>query len=394
MKLGALAVSALALFGGLGCSATADEQKDKDPGSGGSAGSLGCTGSSDCFSRCVCENQNAELCVEACREGGNGGTGATGSGGTGATGSGGTGAVGSGGSGATGSGGGAGSGSGGTAGSGSGGTGGGGDQHQIITLKMDPFTIPAGAETFTCQSFANPMGSEGLVFVSTESFMTEGSHHMFLMEDTANRNGALETQGANCNGLNFATLVHSAQTPQARMAYPAGVGVRLRAGTGLRMLVHYLNTRNTPITPDVRVLLSVANPGEVTEFAAAIFGNVLNINVPPRSTGSAQGSCAMPVNIGLLNVTSHMHSHATSFTASVNGQQLYQTDEWDSPEPAEFNPPLNLAAGSRIEYRCEYDNPGTTPLTFGESARTNEMCIITGRGITPTGEPVSCLLGF
>jgi hypothetical protein len=428
MKLvGTTVIGAVALLGALACSASGGQPQQT--GSGGTGGvDLGCTNTPDCFSECVCKTNNADACVEACRNqnqnstGGSGGTGTGGSGGAGCvvtdcisqcmcqtqdaagcvqacSGTGGTGAGGSGVGGSGGSVGGSGGiGTGGVGGTGSGGTG--GTARTIVTLKLLPFTVAAGQEVFACQSFANPAASGALVFVETASYMTLGSHHMFVMEDTANTNSTtLETHipgvtnNPNCNGLNFAPMIHSAQEPTTEMIYPPGVGAKLSAGTGIRVLAHYLNTSTQPLTPDVRVELHIANPGEVTQMAGFLFGNVATINVRAGSTGSASGSCTIPYQIGLLNFVSHMHRHATNFVATVGGQQLYQTTEWDAPKPVIFNPPRNLAANSVINWTCNYDNTtGSTALTFGESAATNEMCIITGRAITPNGDPLTCKL--
>jgi hypothetical protein len=335
--------------------------------------------------------------VNACRvdpTGGAGGTGAVGSGGTvssgGTTSSGGTGAVV--GSGGTGPSTGGTTSTGGTAGiAGTGGTT--NATREIFELKMQPFTVAAGQEAFACQNFANPGGADMLVFVQTESFMSTGSHHMFVMEGGNNTNGPLETEQTNpngCNGLQFSSMIHSAQTPQVIMKYPPGVGAKLNAGIGIRMIAHYYNTTTASLTPDVRVLLYKAFPGEVNQLAGFLFGNQININVSAGRTGTASGSVTMPYDIGMLNFVSHMHSHATNFVATVNGQPLYTTTEWDAPTPAVFDPPKQIAAGSVINWTCSYDNTsGTQALNFGESAKTNEMCIINGRVITPNGDPLT-----
>jgi len=395
--VGATIVSTtLALLGSLGCGGGQDTQPT-GASSGGSGQTSACA-DLPCFESCVCDNpNNVDGCVQACRSEGTGNTGGGGASGSGGTvssggtgsGSGGTGAVGSGGTGTstggtTSTGGSAGvAGTGGTAST----------THQIIELKMQQFSVPAGSEAFACQNFANPNGANQLVFVETESFMTTGSHHMFLMEGGSNTNGPLETEQTNpngCNGLQFSTMVHSAQTPQTTLKYPAGVGAKLNGGTGLRMVAHYFNTSTAAVTPDVRVLLYVANPGEVTQLAGFLFGNVASINVQPGRTGQAHGTWTMPYDLSMLFFVSHMHSHATNFVATVNGQVLYQTTEWDAPTPIEFNPMKQIAGGSVIDWTCSYDNTtGSIALQFGESAKTNEMCIINGRVITPNGDALT-----
>jgi hypothetical protein len=56
-----------------------------------------------------------------------------------------------------------------------------------------------------------------------------------------------------------------------------------------------------------------------------------------------------------------------------------------------FDPPLALAKGDSITWTCDYDNPTESTLTFGESATTNEMCILSGRYFPSTdGETIEC----
>ncbi len=56
---------------------------------------------------------------------------------------------------------------------------------------------------------------------------------------------------------------------------------------------------------------------------------------------------------------------------------LYQTTTWSEPKPSLFDPPMVLKAGDPLHFSCSFTNTGTAPLTFGESALTNEMCIFT-----------------
>jgi hypothetical protein len=63
---------------------------------------------------------------------------------------------------------------------------------------------------------------------------------------------------------------------------------------------------------------------------------------------------------------------------SSDGQLLYETTEWAEPRPWKYETPRKLKAGSYIEVKCDYENNTASPLTFGESAATNEMCIFVG----------------
>jgi hypothetical protein len=51
---------------------------------------------------------------------------------------------------------------------------------------------------------------------------------------------------------------------------------------------------------------------------------------------------------------------------------------------------MDLAAGSQVTFSCTWVNNTSAPLTFGESAQTNEMCIFSGN-VYPTVMDVDVL---
>jgi hypothetical protein len=104
--------------------------------------------------------------------------------------------------------------------------------------------------------------------------------------------------------------------------------------------------------------------------------NQYAITVPPTdmpSTSSA--TCTIPYDINVMESSSHMHNRATSFVATSGSQTLYTTQTWADPVPGQYSPPIQLASGAPVTWSCTYVNDTTEPLTFGESAETNVMCI-------------------
>ena len=139
---------------------------------------------------------------------------------------------------------------------------------------------------------------------------------------------------------------------------------------------------------------------QVQSYAASLFANTLGTTIRANSTATWRASCAIPREANLLFAVSHMHSHATHFIARTNtGQVIYETTQWDEPTAAAFQPspgatlpPLKIAAGSTINYECQYNNTSSASLTFCESAKTCEMCILTARYFpAPDGQAISCL---
>jgi hypothetical protein len=261
------------------------------------------------------------------------------------------------------------------------------DGLEVVKITTDAFVVGAGEEAYRCQNFQNPFGADVDV-QRTESYMTPGSHHMFAFYRDGAQNGAIES----CSGLEFDRALHTAQTPYNQFDYPTGVAAKLFASEGIRIAAHYLNTTGTDLTAKVTTVLYLAKPGTVQQQAAQVFFNNLQILVPPNSPGSAEMTCTLPKDISLFAVTSHMHQFGKHFVATTgSGTPVFETETWDDPEFKLFDPPLALPQGETITFRCEYDNPTSSPLFFGEKAETNEMCILSGRYFpAPDGATLGC----
>jgi hypothetical protein len=233
--------------------------------------------------------------------------------------------------------------------------------------------VPQGGEIFKCQTFCNPFGVDVDV-LRTESQMTAGSHHLIVFFEGSRASAAYD-----CGGLEFGERLHGAQTPEYVREYPEGVGMPMAASEGLRFNMHYLNVTAAPITAKVKLTIVAAPAGTVEHQAGFLFFNNMGIDVPPRSRGTATKTCSAPPNVQIMDLLSHMHMHATHIIATTgSGTVVYQGTDWDHPKPAVFTPPLALGNDTAITWTCTYENSGDSRLSFGESAATNEMCILGG----------------
>ncbi len=396
-----LSLSALLL---MACGGTTPDTNQGEP-TGSTTAPAGCStapqcgGCVDCFDKCVCGTGDVTACVQACKTGGSGGGSNTGgASGTGAAPA--TGGASAGGASAGGAG-------GGTAGTGGDiGTGGvGGDMGtggammpppsnvQSTQITFNTVPVQPGGEVFKCQNFANPFGNADVEVIRSESFMTGGSHHMFVFYHDGNFDGGTE----DCSGLEFASTIHGASRPQQLIEYPPDVGRRMSGNQGLRILVHFLNTTPAPINVDITVSFDYVPAGTITGVAGSVFANQPSINIAPRSPGNAGGTCTIPFDAYLLGGVSHMHQYGTHFVATATtGDHLYETTEWNEPLPRPYDPPLFMPAGTRIDYACQYNNFSNNRLTFGDSAMINEMCIFSGTYYTVGGSGIgiTCALGF
>jgi Copper type II ascorbate-dependent monooxygenase, C-terminal domain len=263
----------------------------------------------------------------------------------------------------------------------SGGTGGG--SGSTVTLTMDSFSVPAGGEVYYCQNYANPFGGKDAYVQEFESHMAAESHHMLLFyKPGISADGPLET----CSGLEFAATPYGSQTLNDSLTFPPGVAaiVPAMSGTGasaqpmgLRIQSHYLNTTSSTVNAHVELIFHMAEASTVKYPAGVLFVIDTDIDVPPAASTVNTDDCTIPQDMNVLRTSSHMHMHGTNFVATVAGNTVYETNSWSDPKPDLFSPAMVLKQGDPLHFACSFTNNGTMPLTFGESALTNEMCIFT-----------------
>ena len=249
------------------------------------------------------------------------------------------------------------------------------DTAYSVTLVSDELTVPPNTEVFKCQDFANPFHGEQVDVIKHESHMPVGSHHVLLYFKTNATSDALQ----DCTGLEAYPFQYVAQSPDFSMSYPPAIGATIPTSIGFRMNMHYLNTTATPIKAQDQITMYVAKSGVVTQHAGTIFFQQISIKVPATGQPYASTtSCNVTQDVNLLSADSHMHQRATEFLATANGQTLYHTTAWSDPTLQVYAPPIHLASGTPITWSCTYTNDTGSPLTFGESAATNVMCIYQG----------------
>lgn len=253
------------------------------------------------------------------------------------------------------------------------------------TLALTSFAVAPGAEVYKCQTFANPFG--GSVDIDRfESHMTPGSHHLLVFFKDGASDDALES----CSGLEFAPGPYGSQRPDDALDYPSGVAVPLSRTRGLRLQAHYLNASTAPLQVSVSVTIRVAKPGAIGNRAGVIFFNNLDLDIAP-GTSTVEKSCLVPYEVKMIRAAGHMHQHGVRFLARSGSTTLFETTEWGDVQPALFDPPRTIAGGSRIEFSCTYQNDTGMNLRFGESARSDEMCVFTGQFYPSLGDGLSCI---
>ncbi len=251
------------------------------------------------------------------------------------------------------------------------------DGHGTYTIALAPFVVAAGQERYACQDFANPFGGASAAIHQFASHMSPGAHHLLLFY----KPGAIDSALADCSGTEFAPGPYGSQRLDDAIVYPDGVAAVVAPSDGFRVQAHYLNATATPLSVTVEIQLTRVDEATVRDRAAILFFSNSAIDVPAGAAGViAQKSCTLPFAVNLVQATGHMHVHGRSFVASAAGATIFSSSNYSDVTPALFDPPLALPAGTAVTFACTYDNSdGSAPLRYGDSARTDEMCIFSAQ---------------
>jgi hypothetical protein len=243
-----------------------------------------------------------------------------------------------------------------------------------VTLTMGPFTVPPSSEVFKCQNFANPFGGKDVDIAQWDEHMTTGSHHMFLFFAAGAQNGPI--QDCPAGGVTFGPYPFGAQSPDATLNYPPGVGSRIAGTMGFMLNAHFVNATATAFQATITVTAHLAAPGSIKQYAGVVFMNNISLVIPPDNLPTdAPMAAILPQDMYVMQVNAHMHKRSTNFVAKTPTQTLYTTQVWADAPPKKYDPPMHLSAGTPITWDCTYVNDTLSPLYFGESADRNVMCI-------------------
>ena len=160
--------------------------------------------------------------------------------------------------------------------------------------------------------------------------------------------------------------------------FPAGTGIRLKAGEVLVMQIHY-NTLNRLPQADRTVTKLEYSPQPVQSLATFVSLGQGTFSIPPKSTGySATGTLVSSANAKVYGVLPHMHTLGTSIRVeNVTQSQCYiQIPRWDFhwQQLYFFTQPLQVALQDTVKLTCTWDNYTDRTITWGESTQ-DEMCL-------------------
>lgn len=283
------------------------------------------------------------------------------------------------------------------------GCGGGPEAPGSLDIRVPPHQVALGEEVVRCFETALPSGADIDVARITVPPM-DGMHHVHLYVSAGGAKGAPERTYDCPDAVSFADwhLLIAVQANGLDWTLPEGAAIHVDARRSLLVQTHWLNTGSSgdrPLTAAPRVTLGLARSGSVARRVGTILGENLDIDIPPHSTGSVGGQCALPGPGDLLSVMGHYHVHGRRFSAVLSGGGEAPSTVYDSEESPELPfrtfDDVRVPDGARLDWSCTFDNNLDAPLQTGPLVGTQEHCAMFAFYTLDAGEAgfVPCVVG-
>ncbi len=266
-----------------------------------------------------------------------------------------------------------------------------------LQLEMSVEIGPA-TEIEYCQFFQT--GDAELLVNRDEIYLTRGGHHLLLWTtpysqipthndfgEPVDTSRPFDCSEGVPNGWTGTGIIAGSQSFEGDsfLALPKGVAIRLPPGSVVLANVHYVNPTEAVLPTSAQVTLHAIPEHELEEEGGFLLFYNTFLKVPAHGESRMTASCPIPEDIVLTNAQSHMHARGVGFDAVLEARDgtretIYESSTWQDVPVQRWTPGLDVVAGSRIEWSCEYANDGALadrPVYQGLRS-TDEMCMFIG----------------
>ncbi len=161
--------------------------------------------------------------------------------------------------------------------------------------------------------------------------------------------------------------------------YPTNTGITLPAGQVLVMQVHYDNHHGGAWAADQTSVKLQYSQTPVAKKAAILSVQNSTFQLPPGATNYAVvGNLTAPGDGYVYGLLPHAHQLGRRLRVETPDTCMIDIPAWDFNWQQfyfyENNQGMFVKKGTQLKLTCVYDNPTSTPVTWGEST-TDEMCL-------------------
>jgi hypothetical protein len=264
------------------------------------------------------------------------------------------------------------------------------------TLHLNP-----GQDGLFCRQGAVPAEyADGTAFITgLDAEVSLGTHHLIVTASDAplantpplcrDTGSGQASPGSNFQDFKIDSNALSVIETLRRIAFGGGGGnarVQFPKGYGKPMPLgffesshHVVNLTSKPVDICGRFNVYAARAEEIQHPLGVIFGNALDVNIAPNSAGSVEGTLTVTEATDIVVMMSHAHNFLTRFEmmpyqgGNTAPSAVYTSENWETPAVKVFDPPLHLAAGEGITFRCSYRNTTAAQVKWGVTG--GEMCM-------------------
>lgn len=206
-----------------------------------------------------------------------------------------------------------------------------------------------------------------------------GTHHTVLSIASGLASGSDGEQDCTVATLGQ-QMLYASGVGTSPLDFPAGVGIKLAAGTRIHLNLHLYNSSDQPLAGDSAILVK-AQPTPPPMLAEMVFAGKMSFSIPastPPQDYVVQGGCTVSSPYKLFAVWPHMHKIAThqrvelvrgAATTVLHDLPYDFTEQKYYLQPSE----IQVQANDVINVKCTYRNTTGSTVGYGDSS-DDEMC--------------------
>lgn len=271
-----------------------------------------------------------------------------------------------------------------------------------LRLQSGGVMLAPGQERTVCITKKMPL--DAALDVAKVATRQKYSHHVIFYRYSSGPKPSEDAAPKECQPLDLFSgssvrapvfIGESMDDSQNELVLPPGVAYHFEPGDYYTIEMHLLNASPTAAMATAEVLLTPAPKGAQVVYADMIFANAykaLNKKYDGKDTGlpPMQETTVDPTfasvskSFKVFALTSHQHRLGTSVTVAKSkgvsdmGTQLFENKDWSHPALHRLpdDSPLTFQTGEGLRWVCRYNNTSGSYVRFGQSAQTDEMCIV------------------
>jgi hypothetical protein len=276
------------------------------------------------------------------------------------------------------------------------------EDEPAFTIVSSDITVMPGEEFTKCFYFTTP-NTDKVVVHKWVSDMTPGSHHMIMFRTLTGDQPADGTVD-DCSG-STAVPIYGTQIPHEEIEFPDDDGFGKPLAQELFQTrgyfqMHYFNPGDEPLLAKVTVSAYALIPelaknvGNYTKTdLVATYNN--DIAIPPNAMNLTISATCPAIDGNIWQMSTHSHKQSMTTRVSEGGTMIFESADWEHPGDRRWSAPdFHRFETGQMTWECTYTNLGdnaSRTIRAGQSAATDEMCMMTGYYFPATG-PKGCVM--